>query len=194
MLTTFNEVDLKSVSEIRARYKDSYEKAHGVKLGFMSFFVKATIEALKKYPIVNASVDGQDIVYHSYYDLGIAVSSPRRLVVPVLRDVAQPLGMPESPVGRVVNTKDMPPPQGVFELKYFFHSGISSSYGESVSSVTIKQRIRKIIENEDPRKPLSDSKIVGILQREGLVLARRTIAKYRQELTISTSNQRTVLY
>ena len=89
MLTTFNEVDLKAVSEIRARYKDSYEKAHGVKLGFMSFFVKAAIEALKKYPVVNASVDGQDVVYHGYYDLGIAVSSPRGLVVPVLRDVDQ---------------------------------------------------------------------------------------------------------
>ncbi len=89
MLTTFNEVDLKAVSEIRARYKDSYEKAQGVKLGFMSFFVRATVEALKKYPIVNASVDGQDIVYHGYYDLGIAVSSPRGLVVPVVRDVDQ---------------------------------------------------------------------------------------------------------
>ncbi|MEK6805338.1 MAG: 2-oxoglutarate dehydrogenase complex dihydrolipoyllysine-residue succinyltransferase [Pseudomonadota bacterium] len=89
MLTTFNEVDLKAVSEIRARHKDSYEKAHGVKLGFMSFFVRAAVEALKKYPIVNASVDGQDIVYHGYYDLGIAVSSPRGLVVPVVRDVDQ---------------------------------------------------------------------------------------------------------
>lgn len=86
MLTTFNEVDLKAISEIRGRYKDSYEKAHGVKLGFMSFFVRASIEALKKYPIVNASVDGQDIIYHGYYDLGIAVSSPRGLVVPILRD------------------------------------------------------------------------------------------------------------
>lgn len=89
MLTTFNEVDLKAVSEIRTRYKDGYEKAHGVKLGFMSFFVKAAIEALKKYPAVNASVDGQDIIYHGYYDLGIAVSSPRGLVVPVLRDADQ---------------------------------------------------------------------------------------------------------
>jgi RNA polymerase sigma-54 factor len=82
----------------------------------------------------------------------------------------------------------------VFEMKYFFHSGISSSYGDSVSSVTIKQRIRKIVEGEDARRPLSDSKIVGILQREGLHLARRTIAKYREELRIPTSNQRKILY
>ena len=112
----------------------------------------------------------------------------------VLRDVANDIGMHESTVSRVVNNKYMHTPQGVFELKYFFHSGISSSYGDSVSSVTIKQRIRKIIENEDPRKPLSDSKIVSILQKEGLMLARRTVAKYREELKIPTSNQRKVLY
>jgi RNA polymerase sigma-54 factor len=112
----------------------------------------------------------------------------------VLRDVANDIGMHESTVSRVVTNKYMHTPQGVFELKFFFHSGISSSYGESVSSVTIKQRIRKIIENEDSRRPLSDSKIVSILQREGLVLARRTIAKYREELKIPTSNQRKVLY
>jgi len=112
----------------------------------------------------------------------------------VLRDVANDIGMHESTVSRVVNNKYMHTPQGVFEMKFFFHSGISSSYGDSVSSVTIKQRIRKIIENEDPRKPLSDSKIVSILQKEGLMLARRTIAKYREELKISTSNQRKLLY
>jgi RNA polymerase sigma-54 factor len=112
----------------------------------------------------------------------------------VLRDVANDIGMHESTVSRVVNNKYMHTPQGVFEMKFFFHSGISSSYGDSVSSVTIKQRIRKIIENEDPRKPLSDSKIVSILQKEGLMLARRTIAKYREELKIPTSNQRKVLY
>ncbi|HEX9627252.1 MAG TPA: 2-oxoglutarate dehydrogenase complex dihydrolipoyllysine-residue succinyltransferase [Acidiferrobacterales bacterium] len=89
MLTTFNEVDLKGVSDLRARYKDSFEKAHGVKLGFMSFFVKATIESLKKFPVINASVDGNDIIYHGYYDIGIAVSSPRGLVVPILRDADQ---------------------------------------------------------------------------------------------------------
>ena len=86
MLTTFNEVDLKAVSDLRARYKDSFEKAHGAKLGFMSFFVKASIEALKKYPLVNASIDGNDIVYHGYYDIGVAVSTERGLVVPVLRN------------------------------------------------------------------------------------------------------------
>ncbi|MDM4771734.1 2-oxoglutarate dehydrogenase complex dihydrolipoyllysine-residue succinyltransferase [Solimonas sp. SE-A11] len=89
MLTTFNEVDLKAVSELRARYKDQFEKSHGVKLGFMSFFVKAVIEALKKYPVLNASVDGQDIIYHGYYDIGVAVSSERGLVVPILRDADQ---------------------------------------------------------------------------------------------------------
>jgi RNA polymerase sigma-54 factor len=112
----------------------------------------------------------------------------------VLRDVANDIGMHESTVSRVVTNKYMHTPQGVFEMKYFFHSGISSSYGDAVSSVTIKQRIRKIIEAEDQKKPLSDSKIVSILQREGLMLARRTIAKYREELKIPTSNQRKVLF
>ena len=86
MLTTFNEVDLKAVSELRARYKEQFEKAHGIKLGFMSFFVRASIEALKKFPSVNASIDGADVVYHGYYDLGVAVSTERGLVVPVIRD------------------------------------------------------------------------------------------------------------
>ena len=112
----------------------------------------------------------------------------------VLRDVANDIGMHESTVSRVVNNKYMHTPQGVFEMKYFFHSGIHSSYGESVSSVTIKRRIQKIVDNEDSQKPLSDSRIVGILQAEGLVLARRTIAKYREELRIPTSSQRKVLY
>ncbi len=89
MLTTFNEVDLKAINDLRAKYKDQFEKAHGVKLGFMSFFVRAVIEALKKYPAVNASIDGNDIIYHGYYDIGIAVSSPRGLVVPILRDADQ---------------------------------------------------------------------------------------------------------
>jgi 2-oxoglutarate dehydrogenase E2 component (dihydrolipoamide succinyltransferase) len=86
MLTTFNEVDLKGVADIRARYKESFEKAHGIKLGFMSFFVRAAIEGLKKFPLVNASIDGSDIVYHNYYDIGVAVSTERGLVVPILRD------------------------------------------------------------------------------------------------------------
>lgn len=86
MLTTFNEINMKPVIDLRNKYKDQFEKSHGVKLGFMSFFVKAVVESLKRYPAVNASIDGNDIVYHDYYDVGIAVSSPRGLVVPILRN------------------------------------------------------------------------------------------------------------
>ena len=86
MLTTFNEVNMKPIMEMRKQYKDAFEKRHGARLGFMSFFVKAATEALKRYPAVNASIDGDDIVYHGYYDVGVAVSSDRGLVVPVLRD------------------------------------------------------------------------------------------------------------
>jgi len=86
ILTTFNEVDMQPVMELRARYKERFEKQHEVRLGFMSFFVKAVVEALKRFPVVNASLDGNDIIYHGYYDIGIAVSSPRGLVVPILRD------------------------------------------------------------------------------------------------------------
>lgn len=89
MLTTFNEVNLKAVMDMRAQYKDSFEKKHGVKLGFMSFFTKAVVESLKRFPAVNASIDGQDIVYHGFYDVGIAVSTERGLVVPVIRDADQ---------------------------------------------------------------------------------------------------------
>jgi 2-oxoglutarate dehydrogenase E2 component (dihydrolipoamide succinyltransferase) len=89
ILTTFNEVNMAPVMELRNKYKDKFEKEHGVKLGFMSFFVKAAVAALKKYPILNASVDGNDIVYHGYFDIGIAVGSPRGLVVPILRDADQ---------------------------------------------------------------------------------------------------------
>jgi 2-oxoglutarate dehydrogenase E2 component (dihydrolipoamide succinyltransferase) len=86
LLTTFNEVDLGAVQELRARYKDVFEKKHGVKVGMMSFFVKAVIEALKRFPVVNAAVEGNDIVYHDYFDIGVAVSTERGLMVPVLRD------------------------------------------------------------------------------------------------------------
>jgi 2-oxoglutarate dehydrogenase E2 component (dihydrolipoamide succinyltransferase) len=86
ILTTFNEVNMKPVMDLRATYKDRFEKEYGVKLGFMSFFVKAAVEALKKFPAVNASIDGNDIVYHGYYDIGIAVSGPKGLVVPILRN------------------------------------------------------------------------------------------------------------
>lgn len=89
ILTTFNEVNLHELSALRAQYKDQFEKKHQVKLGFMSFFIKASVEALQKFPLVNASVDGSDIVYHGYYDIGIAVSSPRGLVVPIIRNADQ---------------------------------------------------------------------------------------------------------
>ena len=89
ILTTFNEVSMGPLIELRGRYKDRFEKEHGVKLGFMSFFVKAAVSALKKYPVLNASVDGAEIVYHGYFDIGIAVGSPRGLVVPILRDADQ---------------------------------------------------------------------------------------------------------
>ena len=89
ILTTFNEVNMQAVMDLRKKYKDQFEKEHGVKLGFMSFFVKAAVAALKKYPVINASVDGKDIIYHGYFDIGIAVGSPRGLVVPILRNADQ---------------------------------------------------------------------------------------------------------
>ncbi|MBF0255005.1 MAG: 2-oxoglutarate dehydrogenase complex dihydrolipoyllysine-residue succinyltransferase [Gammaproteobacteria bacterium] len=89
ILTTFNEVNLQRVNELRQKYRDAFEREHEVRLGYMSFFVKAVIEALKKFPLVNASIDGNDIIYHGYYDIGIAVGSPRGLVVPILRDADQ---------------------------------------------------------------------------------------------------------
>ena len=89
ILTTFNEVNMQPVMDLRNKYKDKFEKEHGVKMGFMSFFVKAAVAALKKYPVLNASVDGNDVVYHGYFDIGIAVGSPRGLVVPILRNVDQ---------------------------------------------------------------------------------------------------------
>ncbi len=86
MLTTFNEVDMQPIMQLRNRYRDRFEKAHDVRLGFMSFFVMAAVAALKRFPAVNASIDGNDVVYHGFYDVGVAVSSPRGLVVPILRD------------------------------------------------------------------------------------------------------------
>jgi RNA polymerase sigma-54 factor len=164
--------------ETRAYVKDKFRSA--------LWLIKSVEQRQKTiHKVANSIINFQ----RDFLDHGIEHLRPL-----VLRDVANDIGMHESTVSRVVTNKYMHTPQGVFEMKYFFHSGISSSYGESVSSVTIKQRIRKIIENEDPRKPLSDSKIVSILQREGLVLARRTIAKYREELKIPTSNQRKVLF
>ena len=89
MLTTFNEINLQAVMDLRAKYKDSFEKQHGSRLGFMSFFTRAVVEALKRFPAVNASIEGQDVIYHGYYDIGVAVSTERGLVVPVLRDADQ---------------------------------------------------------------------------------------------------------
>lgn len=89
MLTTFNEVNMKPVIEMRKKYQDRFTETHEIRLGFMSFFIKATVEALKKYPAVNASIDGKDIIYHGYFDIGVAVSSPRGLVVPIIRDADQ---------------------------------------------------------------------------------------------------------
>ncbi len=87
MLTTFNEVNMKPIMDLRKQYGDAFEKRHGIRLGFMSFYVKAVVEALKRYPEVNASIDGDDVVYHNYFDVSMAVSTPRGLVTPVLRDV-----------------------------------------------------------------------------------------------------------
>jgi RNA polymerase sigma-54 factor len=165
-------------SETRAYVKDKFRSA--------LWLIKSVEQRQRTIQKVATSIIN---FQRDFLDHGIEYLRPL-----VLRDVASDIGMHESTVSRVVTNKYMHTPQGVFEMKYFFHSGISSSYGESVSSVTIKQRIRKIIDAEDPRKPLSDSKIVSILQHEGLVLARRTIAKYREELKIPTSNQRKVLY
>ena len=167
-----------NTAETRAYVKDKFRSA--------LWLIKSVEQRQKTIHKVSTSI----ITFQrDFLDHGIEYLRPL-----VLRDVANDIGMHESTVSRVVTNKYMHTPQGVFELKYFFHSGISSAYGDAVSSVTIKQRIRKIIEAEDPRKPLSDSKIVSMLQREGLDLARRTIAKYREELKIPTSNQRKVLY
>jgi RNA polymerase sigma-54 factor len=165
-----------NTAETRAYVKDKFRSA--------LWLIKSVEQRQKTIHKVATSI----ITYQrEFLDQGIEFLRPL-----VLRDVANDIGMHESTVSRVVTNKYMHTPQG--EMKYFFHSGISSSYGESVSSVTIKQRIRRIIAAEDVRKPLSDSKIVAILQKEGLVLARRTIAKYREELKIPTSNQRKTLY
>jgi RNA polymerase sigma-54 factor len=133
----------------------------------------------------------ESIVRHQRAFLDHGISHLRPLV---LRDVASDIGMHESTVSRVVANKYMHTPRGVIELRFFFHSGITSSMGEAVSSVTIKQRIRKMIEEEDASRPLSDSRIAGILGNEGLPLARRTVAKYREELRIPPSNLRKTVH
>ncbi len=167
-----------SSDETRAYVKDKFRSA--------LWLLKSVDQRQKTIIKVATSI----ITFQSeFLDKGIEHLRPL-----VLRDVANDIGMHESTVSRVVNNKYMHTPQGVYEMKYFFHSGISSSYGENVSSVTIKQRIKKIIEGEDAKRPMSDSKIMNLLQKEGLMLARRTIAKYREELRIPTSNQRKVFF
>ncbi|MEJ2189996.1 MAG: RNA polymerase factor sigma-54, partial [Acidobacteriota bacterium] len=108
----------------------------------------------------------------------------------VLRQVAEDIGMHESTISRVVSNKYMYTPRGLFPMKFFFHSGVDSARGENVSSVVVKERIRKLIEAEDPLRPLSDSKIMRMLQKEGIRLARRTVAKYREEMVIPSSDKR----
>lgn len=133
----------------------------------------------------------ESIVRHQRAFLDHGVTHLRPLV---LRDVASDIGMHESTVSRVVANKYMHTPRGVYEMRFFFHSGITSTMGEAISSVTIKDRIRKMIEDEDPSRPLSDSRIADVLGAEGLPLARRTVAKYREELRIAPSNLRKTVH
>jgi RNA polymerase sigma-54 factor len=129
----------------------------------------------------------ESIVRHqrSFLDHGIEQLRPL-----VLRDVANDIGMHESTVSRVVANKYIHTPRGVYEMRFFFHSGITSAMGDAVSSVSIKDRIRKLIDSEDATRPLSDSRIAELLAAEGLKLARRTVAKYREELRIPSSGMR----
>ena len=120
-----------------------------------------------------------------FFDKGITQLKPM-----VLRDVAEDIGMHESTISRVVSNKYMYTPRGLFPMKYFFHSGVDSARGENVSSMVVKERIRKVVEAEDPARPLSDSKIMRLLQKEGIRLARRTVAKYREEMMIPSSDKR----
>jgi RNA polymerase sigma-54 factor len=129
----------------------------------------------------------ESIVRHqrAFFEHGIGQLRPL-----ILRDIAEDIGMHESTVSRVVTNKYMYTPQGVFEMKFFFHSGISGRAGEEVSSLSVKDKIKKLIENEHVQHPLSDAQIVEILAREGLTIARRTVAKYRDELKIPASKLR----
>ena len=120
-----------------------------------------------------------------FFDHGVKALRPL-----VLKDVANDIGMHESTVSRVVANKYMHTPRGVYEMRFFFHSGITSTMGDAVSSVSIKDRIRKLVDTEDPLRPLSDSRIAELLAAEGLQLARRTVAKYREELRIPSSGMR----
>ena len=129
----------------------------------------------------------ESLVRHQkdFFDRGVEYMRPL-----VLREVADDIGMHESTVSRVVNNKFVHTPRGVFELKYFFRSGLSSAYGDDVSSLAVKEKIRKLCNEESPTKPYSDATIVKILTREGIQIARRTVAKYREELGILSSSKR----
>jgi RNA polymerase sigma-54 factor len=133
------------------------------------------------YKVARSIVDHQ----RGFFEHGLEHLKPM-----VLRDVAEDIGMHESTVSRVVSNKYMHTPRGLFPMKYFFHSGVDSARGGNVSSLVVKERIRKLIESEDPGRPLSDSKIMKLLQREGIRLARRTVAKYREEIGVPSSDQR----
>jgi RNA polymerase sigma-54 factor len=124
-----------------------------------------------------------------FLDRGIEYLRPM-----VLRDVADDIGMHESTVSRVVSNKYVHTPRGLFPLKFFFHSGIDRDYGEDISSLTVKRRIQNLIQAEEPKRPLSDSELMKILQREGIRIARRTVAKYRDELRIPSSNDRKQIF
>ena len=168
----------KSDDETRAYVKEKFRSA--------LWLLKSVDQRQKTIRKVATSI----VTFQSeFLDRGIDYLRPL-----VLREVADDIGMHESTVSRVVNNKYMHTPRGVFEMKYFFHSGIDSAYGASVSSLAIKQRIRKIVEKENPEKPLSDARIAGLLRSSGLMLARRTVAKYREELKIPTSCRRKVLF
>ena len=108
----------------------------------------------------------------------------------VLRDVAEDIDMHESTISRITTNKYMHTPQGVFELKYFFHSGIDSMHGDSMSSLTVKDKIKKTVKNEDDKKPYTDQEIVELLRKEDIIIARRTITKYRKEMRIPPSSKR----
>jgi RNA polymerase sigma-54 factor len=133
------------------------------------------------YKVANSIVTFQ----RNFLDFGIEHLKPM-----VLRQVAEDIGMHESTISRVVSNKYMYTPRGLFPMKYFFHSGVDSARGENISSLVVKERIKKLVEAEDPARPLSDSKIMRMLQREGIRLARRTVAKYREEMAIPSSDKR----
>jgi RNA polymerase sigma-54 factor len=137
------------------------------------------------YKVANSIVQQQ----RAFLDHGIEHLRPM-----VLRDVAEDIGMHESTVSRVVSNKYMHTPRGLFPMKFFFHSGIDREYGDNISSLTVKRKLQQMVHNEDPRRPLSDSELMKILNREGIQIARRTVAKYREELGISSSTERKQIF